>query len=528
LCAQQVISTSEDSLVCSSGTLSGISPGTVGIVIGHDEVGGQVVEVVVAKFRVVSAGRREFTAEILDRSVDYPLIAGQSIRLLNQPPIGAESSQTTTEEKIQNAQKLIREGQYERALSVYLALSKEPGDTSTFANEIEATRRLVTERENLKRNAEEQRQRLERIKRELPEYRLLVSKFSRDLPEEALKYQTLICEVDSGPAAKEQLRELQFEVERRKLPLTYYPEDVVELASSFPERSKAIVDTARSNEEKRVRESAWNSFMEHLRLGSFHRAGRTGQEYLKNGGEVARILEATEDLFQKGLVDGAIAVTESIETRQLVEPAIDASLERYRAYKRVEEMVRIPAGPVHVGDKSGSYRPTDKIHLPEFWIDKYEVTNLQYQRFLVATGHRPPKTWDGTNYPLGQSLHPVLGVTLEDAKAYARWAGKRLPSDEEWDRAAKGELELAYPWGNEFSPARSNSGSAGAEPVLNRAEGASTFGVMHMIGNAIELTRNGLGRGGSYLTPNQASALKIPRIQTGKSGASDAGFRCVR
>lgn len=120
------------------------------------------------------------------------------------------------------------------------------------------------------------------------------------------------------------------------------------------------------------------------------------------------------------------------------------------------------------------------------------------------------------------------GVTLDDAKAYCRWAGKRLPTDEEWDRAARGNTSNEFPWGDRFRPDLVVTGSNDTEPVTARSGGASPTGVVNMIGNASELTRNGLARGGSYRTPSLEGALRIMRYETGRSGRNDIGFRCVR
>src|SRR5207253_1162661 len=91
-----------------------------------------------------------------------------------------------------------------------------------------------------------------------------------------------------------------------------------------------------------------------------------------------------------------------------------------------------------------------------FWIDAFEVTNEQYQRFLLALGHSPPEHWKGTQIPEGKARHPVVGIRHEDAEAYATWAGKKLPTRAQWMRAFRGDTEQLFPWGNEFERDRTN------------------------------------------------------------------------
>ena len=96
--------------------------------------------------------------------------------------------------------------------------------------------------------------------------------------------------------------------------------------------------------------------------------------------------------------------------------------------------------------------PRNKVYVKPFYIDRYEVTNRQYQAFVKVTGHNAPGGWNGTHYPEGQGDYPVTGMTWQDAKAYAEWAGKRLPTEMEWEKAARGADGRLYPWGNEWKP----------------------------------------------------------------------------
>ncbi len=181
------------------------------------------------------------------------------------------------------------------------------------------------------------------------------------------------------------------------------------------------------------------------------------------------------------------------------------------AFETVPEgMVTIPAGEFTMGTDAkdeGNHalsvgltrpwfadeRPEHRVYTKSFYIDKYEVTNRKYYIFCQATDHKPPRHWGGAKYPEGTGDFPVTGVNYFDASAYAEWAGKRLPSEAEWEKAARGEYGSVYPWGNRFDPAAANiSGSkkitAGhhLKPVGSFPKGASPYGVEDMIGNAWE------------------------------------------
>ncbi|MBV7337930.1 formylglycine-generating enzyme family protein [Chloroflexi bacterium TSY] len=150
------------------------------------------------------------------------------------------------------------------------------------------------------------------------------------------------------------------------------------------------------------------------------------------------------------------------------------------------EKIVIPAGPFCMGEKS------ELVEVPAFQMSKYPVTNADYYHFVVATGHRCPDHWmpDGT-YPPELAQHPVVFVSWESAVAYTEWLGARLPSEAEWEKAARGTDGRTYPWGNEFVAANCNtseSGTDGTRPVDAHLGGVSPYGVMDMAGNNWEWT----------------------------------------
>lgn len=180
-----------------------------------------------------------------------------------------------------------------------------------------------------------------------------------------------------------------------------------------------------------------------------------------------------------------------------------------------DEMVKIPAGTFLMGsDKKvdrNAYQPEfpqRKVYLDAYEIDKYEVTTVQFLKFVLATDRKPLIDWqyEGGNFQETMASHPVMHVSWFDADAYCRWAGKRLPTSAEWEKAARGEDGRIYPWGNEPAGlSRANFGRTGLSgPVRDRPErlllyppiisvdkydnGVSPYGVFQLAGNVAEWT----------------------------------------
>jgi eukaryotic-like serine/threonine-protein kinase len=140
------------------------------------------------------------------------------------------------------------------------------------------------------------------------------------------------------------------------------------------------------------------------------------------------------------------------------------------------EMVLVPAGSFQAG------KNRERASLPDFYIDRTEVTNAAYAAFCEAT-NRPL----GPDFPRNRPDDPVGNVTIADARAFATWAGKRLPNALEWEKAARGEDGRAFPWGNTRGASRANVGTRTLRPANDFPTGASPYGALQMVGNVWEL-----------------------------------------
>jgi formylglycine-generating enzyme required for sulfatase activity len=159
--------------------------------------------------------------------------------------------------------------------------------------------------------------------------------------------------------------------------------------------------------------------------------------------------------------------------------------------------------------------PAHRVKLPLYFIDKYETTNAEYRTFAQNTGRKPPPDWNGGQTPDGKARHPVIHVTWEDANAYCLWAGKRLPTETEWEKAARGPDGLRYPWGNEFDETRANvNGQVGNISEIGHYEkGRSPYGSYDMTGNVWEWTADWYQPypGNTYTSDKFGEKLKVLR-----------------
>jgi rhamnose transport system permease protein len=221
------------------------------------------------------------------------------------------------------------------------------------------------------------------------------------------------------------------------------------------------------------------------------------------------------------------------------------------------ETVEIPAGSFTMGsnDTDPNEAPAHVVDLPTFYIDKFEVTNADFAMFVEATGYQTEaeqrgdkKTW--RNYDTeGKENHPVVKVTFADAQAFCAWMGKRLPTEEEWEKAARGTDQRSFPWGNLWDTTRANvrlSGLRGTAAVGSFSAGASPYGVEDMAGNVWEWTDSPYVAypGSTYQDPQYSAEARVTRgggwfddqkqvSTTNRSAAlpqtanDDLGFRCV-
>jgi gamma-glutamyl hercynylcysteine S-oxide synthase len=284
----------------------------------------------------------------------------------------------------------------------------------------------------------------------------------------------------------------------------------------------------------------------------------------------------------KALMKKMAAMTERPLTSYSHDPiTLRQHLEEIAPTKPVSEvpegMVKIPGGEfdfkVEGVELEGGGNPNVDVQYPwedgprrfhekmmqvgPFFIDKYPVTNAEFKKFLDATHYAPRdatnflRDWKNGMYPEGWADRPVTWVSLEDARAYAAWAGKRLPHEWEWQLAAQGTDGRAYPWGNAWVPEdapKPDTGRTmrGPDPVDAHPGSASPYGVMDLVGNVWQWTdefvddhtRAAIVRGGSYYYP-QGSIWYFPQAQRndqhgklllmapGYDRSGGVGFRCV-
>lgn len=229
------------------------------------------------------------------------------------------------------------------------------------------------------------------------------------------------------------------------------------------------------------------------------------------------------------------------------------------AFAQTEDpaMVLIPAGEFTMGKNSpgtSDWQPEHKVSVDAFYMDKYEVTNRQYHDFCKATGYPLPEFWGLAQFrcSLDYPDHPVVGVSFGDALNYARWAGKRLPTEAEWEYAARGGLQASnYPWGNQIDSTLVNYGKKYKTTLKVGSFKPNGYGLYDMGGNVWEWTSDFYGDNYYAVSPPQnpkgplAGRFKVIRGGSWHSGAMciqtyyrnglspswidfAVGFRCVR
>ncbi|MFA6110302.1 MAG: SUMF1/EgtB/PvdO family nonheme iron enzyme, partial [Candidatus Latescibacterota bacterium] len=199
---------------------------------------------------------------------------------------------------------------------------------------------------------------------------------------------------------------------------------------------------------------------------------------------ISEKISATESNAES-IVRTLVDLTQEIET-------MDRRRKELQLQVNEREMVRISAGRFIMGSNLPGFdaeNPERRVQLAGYYIDRYEVTNLQYKDFIDVTGHRLPLHWRNRTFPEGRlANHPVVNVSWHDAQAYAEWVGKRLPTEAEWERAARGDQGFEYPWGKSCTPDNANYGNPDTKttPVDKFPSGRSQHGIYDMSGNVGE------------------------------------------
>jgi formylglycine-generating enzyme required for sulfatase activity len=268
--------------------------------------------------------------------------------------------------------------------------------------------------------------------------------------------------------------------------------------------------------------------------GSAVQEGNSGGPILLNGSVVGVLTEIQKDfgygvpssITQIALKGWGVRVEQGSSQADRVVPSTSEKLGEKTVPLPQEitgkdgaPMVRIPKGLFLYGEE----RRRETID-HDYWIDIYPVTNEKYRAFIEANGYKKTEYWSeqGWKWKTKENVttpeywndpkwnkpdHPVVGVSYYEAEAYARWAGKRLPTEQEWEKAARGTDGRKYPWGYEFDENKSNSNSGGTTPVTRYPSGVSPYGVYDMAGNVWEWCASWYGekhdkrviRGGSWL-----------------------------
>jgi len=211
------------------------------------------------------------------------------------------------------------------------------------------------------------------------------------------------------------------------------------------------------------------------------------------------------------------------------------------------EMVVWRYGTATLGEGDAARTTT----VSSFYIDKTEVTNAQWKKFVDASKYKWEGKWvhikqggwfsstklaETKQYPETMAKYPVVNVSFEDAQAYATWAGKRLPTSEEWEAAARGPKGLVYPWGNEWNAKNANAkGEADGYKVLAPAGAVagdvSPVGAMDMAGNVIEMTLGASGisvaKGGAFTRGKDDCKASWLSGFSPTDRSTDVGFRCA-
>lgn len=192
-------------------------------------------------------------------------------------------------------------------------------------------------------------------------------------------------------------------------------------------------------------------------------------------------------------------------------------------------MVFVPSGEFLMGlNEAPDERPPHQVYLDDYWIDRYPVTNAQFQRFISETVYQAQGGWRREFTP-GKENHPVVNVSWHDATYFSKWAGKALPTEAQWEKAARGTDGRVYPWGNQWDGSRCNISGRGTTPVDQYLNGVSPCGCFDMSGNVLEWCEDWYDkdyyRNSPRDNPKGASSGKYKVLRGGSWGGNSRNTR---
>ena len=251
--------------------------------------------------------------------------------------------------------------------------------------------------------------------------------------------------------------------------------------------------------------------------------------------------------FNRDTTGGLSGLPSASQTNPASAPRQSNATASIAAASSTENMIFIPGGKFQMGRPGGDEyeTPVRTITVSPFFIARTEVTNLEYQRFVTETGHRAPPHWQNGKFPANEANLPVVNVSWDDANDFAKWVGKRLPTETEWEFAARGTESRLYPWGNNWNPASANAAreTGGRISEVGRyPNGASPFGVLDMCGNVWEWTSSNLLsysdnqvmapgkviRGGAFNVPSERATTTYRGVLPPERLGDKTGFRLAR
>ena len=290
----------------------------------------------------------------------------------------------------------------------------------------------------------------------------------------------------------------------------------------------------------------------------------TAKEYTENQFRVklAELFNKNEGKFVVQLFKDDELLDERVVNVEPGKPYLISSVKQTKKYKNSPAGMKIVPGADFSFEVTNpdqfipypDYSIPQTVKVDSFYMDEYPVTNKDFYDFLEATHYIPQnsvnflKHWENGIYPQGQENYPVVYINIEDAKAYADWVGKRLPTEVEWQYAAQGTDGRLWPWGVEYHGTRCNNAFGKPTPVDAFPKGNSPFEIADMVGNIWQLTNdiyfNGsykfiIIRGGSYFNPTSSSwyvkggpqplnrTQMLLLVTPGFDRNATVGFRCV-